>query len=230
MYVAGTDQKVAYNYDFRTLKYNSSGILQWSRRYNGPVSDNDYANSMQVDNAGNVYVTGQSIGNSFTWDITTVKYNSSGVQQWIKRYNGSANNFDGANALAIDLSGNVYVAGTSRGANSDLDFITIKYSSQGLRTGDIDEGISESTILSVNVFPNPFRDQTMIEFNSTIASTVSISIFDINGKRVTDEIIKQISEGINQQVINLEGIEPGYYFCRINCDGKSETKQLILSE
>ncbi len=73
------------SYDFATIKYNSSGILQWEARYNGTGNGNDGANAVTVDQYFNVYVTGYSVGAGSSLDYTTIKYNSSGVQQWIAK-------------------------------------------------------------------------------------------------------------------------------------------------
>jgi len=118
--------------DYATVKYNSSGVQQWSSRYNGPGNSTEYANSIYVDDSGNVYVTGGSIGASLNFDYATVKYNSSGVQQWAARYNGPGNNLDEAFSIAVDGSGNVYVTGGSTGSSSLNDYVTIKYNSAGV--------------------------------------------------------------------------------------------------
>ena len=79
--------------DFCTIKYNNNGQQLWVARYDGAVTNDcyyyDYANAIVVDDLGNVYVTGESWGNdNLNGDYLTVKYNSSGVLQWAKRYNG----------------------------------------------------------------------------------------------------------------------------------------------
>ena len=105
-------------------------IQEWVARYNGPGNDYDVAKSIAVDNAGNVYVTGSSVG-SVNDDYATIKYNSDGVQQWVARYSGPDNQGDNPTSIAVDNLGNVYVTGFSYGS-SYADYATIKYNSAGV--------------------------------------------------------------------------------------------------
>lgn len=106
----------------------------WSRRYNGAGSGNDAARAITLDGAGNVYVAGESAGTATTGiDIVTIKYNGSGAPQWAKRYDGTAHGSDYGKALAVDLSGNVYVTGASDGVGTGSDIATIKYNATGTR-------------------------------------------------------------------------------------------------
>lgn len=133
VYVTGYSQTaVLTNYDYATVKYNSSGVQQWVKRYNGTGNDYDKANAIKLDAANNVIVTGRSIGISpAAEDIVTIKYTNAGTQQWLNRYNGLSNGFDEGKALATDADGNIYVAGISFTAGSSNDFATIKYDSTG---------------------------------------------------------------------------------------------------
>jgi uncharacterized delta-60 repeat protein len=135
VYVTGRSEQSNGNYDYATIKYNSSGDSIWVRRYNGPGNIIDEANSIAVDGSGNVYVTGSSLGIVIVYDYATIKYNSSGVQQWVARYNGPGNDYDNAFSLAVDGSGNVYVTGSSRSGvtSGTADYATIKYNSSGVQ-------------------------------------------------------------------------------------------------
>ena len=132
VYVTGSTEGIETDFDYATIKYNSSGVQQWVQRYNGPGNSMDDAISIAVDSSGNVYVTGSSAGiRNLDADYATIKYNSSGVEQWVARYNGPGN-YDYATSIAVDNSGNVYVTGNSRGIDSTADYATIKYNSLGV--------------------------------------------------------------------------------------------------
>src|SRR5262245_61707 len=131
VYVTGGSGGSGTDYDYETVKYDSSGQEQWVARYNGPGNDSDSANSIAIDSAGNVYVTGKSFGSGTDYDYATVKYDSSGQEQWVARYNGPGNSGDSANSIAIDSAGNVYVTGKSFGSGTDDDYATVKYNSSG---------------------------------------------------------------------------------------------------
>lgn len=121
-------------YDYATVKYNSAGVQQWVTRYNNTTNGTDEAWDVSVDNSGNVFVTGTSDGSGSNSAATTIKYNSAGVQQWAKRYNGAGGDIDVAYAIVLDAS-SVYVTGYSYvSAGNDFNYVTIKYDPAGTGT------------------------------------------------------------------------------------------------
>jgi len=131
VYVTGYSVGSGTNYDYATIKYLPNGDAAWVRRYNGPGNDLDEAHALAVDASGNVYVTGRSYGSGTALDYATIKYLPNGDTAWVRRYDGPANWFDGAYALTVDGSGNVYVTGGSEGSGTSDDYATIKYLSNG---------------------------------------------------------------------------------------------------
>jgi len=122
VYVTGYSRRVPEgDFDCVTIKYSSDGQQQWVAIFNSPANDYDEAFGMTVDDSGNVYVTGEG-GDPQIDHYITIKYNSSGQQQWVAHYDGGA----AASAIIIDRSGNVYVTGGGQG-----DYATIKYDLAG---------------------------------------------------------------------------------------------------
>lgn len=128
VYVTGRSQNENDNYDYATIKYNMQGEEQWIARYSGPGNRWNAATALVVDTSGNVYVTGSIEKRRSDEDYCTIKYNPQGQKQWTVYYNGIGNNPDGAEAVAVDDSGNIYVTGISENRNDNKDIVTIKYS------------------------------------------------------------------------------------------------------
>jgi uncharacterized delta-60 repeat protein len=132
VYVAGWSGQTGPWHDYITIKYNSAGAQQWVSTYNGPGNRDDEAHALAVDASGNVYVTGNSDGGGTALDYATVKYNSSGVEQWVARYNGAVDGEDSARSIAVNPLGDVYVTGYSYGSPTASDYATVKYNSAGV--------------------------------------------------------------------------------------------------
>jgi uncharacterized delta-60 repeat protein len=134
VYVSGYSRSIGkewYSDDYLTIKYSPGGARQWIARYNGTGNEYDDARAIAVDAAGNVYVTGSSDAPKENGDFATIKYNSSGLQQWVARYDGPGSSYEMATAFTIDASGNVYVAGIC-GVGTYGDYITVKYNYDGV--------------------------------------------------------------------------------------------------
>jgi uncharacterized delta-60 repeat protein len=122
VYVTGQSQGAGTGLDYATIKYNAAGVQLWAARYNGPGNNEDAAKALVIDDAGNVYITGRSIGIGTSFDFATIKYDNNGNALWIRRFNSIFNGFDEATAIGLDRDGNVYVTGFGA---------TIKYDNNG---------------------------------------------------------------------------------------------------
>jgi uncharacterized delta-60 repeat protein len=134
VYVTGKTFNTLFDYDAATIKYNSDGIQQWAVIYSGDSNSSDYANSIAVNNSGDVFITGTSKLSNQTGvrsDFLTVKYNSSGILQWTSKYHGAANEENEGFCIALDNLGNIYAAGECSEFSGLQDYCVIKYNSSG---------------------------------------------------------------------------------------------------
>jgi hypothetical protein len=127
VYVVGDSWSAGSGYDIVTIRYDSSGNEQWVAIYNGSANDGDRASAIALDGSGNVFVTGSSIGEDSLPECVTISYSASGELRWQSGYNGMRGAGEQGLDVAVDRSGNVFVAGTENGG-----FVTIKYDSTGV--------------------------------------------------------------------------------------------------
>jgi hypothetical protein len=114
-----------------TLKYSPAGVPLWTNHFSGGNVGNQ-ASAIALDAGGNVFVAGDYFATPTTKDVVTLKYGNNGTPIWTNRYGALQNSNDVARAIAVDNKGNVFVAGTSAGANTGDDIVTIKYSNAGV--------------------------------------------------------------------------------------------------
>ena len=131
--------------DLLTVKYSPAGQPLWSKTYDGPAHCDDLLPVIAVDASGNAYVAASSDGTGQTpgsnppinigQDFVTIKYaGSTGAELWIRRYTSTGNVTDPNDSvadIALDLYGDLYVAGTSAKEGDDFDVVTLKYGSDG---------------------------------------------------------------------------------------------------
>ena len=89
----------------------------WTNRYNGPVSDMDYARAVAVDGSNNVIVTGWTRQRR-QWDYATIQYSSAGVPLGPIATTGQGTALTKPSAVAVDGGNNVIVTGHSVGSGA----------------------------------------------------------------------------------------------------------------
>jgi hypothetical protein len=131
------------NPDFFVIKYDASGVKQWTRQM-GVVGAAAGSKGISVDSSGNVYVSGDvngpldGVALTGTTDTFVVKFSSAGVKQWT-RLIGGAGAFTPEGKVQIDRQGNIYVAAaTNRGLYGETltgsqDIFIVKFDPNGSR-------------------------------------------------------------------------------------------------
>ena len=142
------------------VKYNSSGTLQWQRKFEvtGVTADLPTAfTAVTVDSSGNIYAVGNFAHNTTNQKTHgyIVKYDSSGSITWQRKiapnagWDTSTNSGVFPQGVLTDSSGNVYVSGYSKtqpqtNQNYTASFL-IKYDSSGTMQFDRSVSIDASS-------------------------------------------------------------------------------------
>jgi len=111
------------NGDAVVVSVSSSGTLNWSKVISG--SDTDSVDALAVGSDGTIVAAGDTYStdgdfadNHGGQDAFVLSLSSSGVQNWVKCYGGSSD--DWFNAVTVAANGNIVVAGGT--SSSDGDF------------------------------------------------------------------------------------------------------------
>jgi hypothetical protein len=115
---------------YEIIRCSTQGDSFWTRLYQGPVNNYASPSALTIDTLGNVYVTGTSDGPSWA----TLKYDREGNLLWTALYTGYPDLSPvSVDEIALDRSGNVVIAGTSRSRFGDYlcKACVIKYDISG---------------------------------------------------------------------------------------------------
>jgi len=134
VYVTGYSKVTGQGKNMYTIKYNSSGTLQWAQTYNDALNGDDVAAEMAIDNSGNIYVTGY-ISTAIDHDnFYTIKYDGSGNTIWAIQGDGDAHLNDKPCNIAIDNVGDIVVTGESETTPGTYQYMTVKYTEKSIIT------------------------------------------------------------------------------------------------
>jgi uncharacterized delta-60 repeat protein len=130
VYITGYSSTSTQGKNYVTLKYNSSGTLQWTSIYNNPDNTDDIATAMTLGNNGKLYVTGSTHNKQFENDnFYTIRYNTTtgantGAITWDSKYHYN----DTPTNIIIDNEQNIIVGGMSQTEPNIWHYVTVKYS------------------------------------------------------------------------------------------------------
>jgi len=81
----------------------------------------------------------------------------------------------------------------------------------------------------INVFPNPAHGRTNIEFIAEETGEIQYSIYDLQGKKISDRKFRVSKGGNRIEVTELENKQKGIYMLQIRT-GKEETNRKLIIE
>ncbi len=208
--------------DIFLLKYNSSGVKQWSRHIGSSFDDHAYG--IAVDQSDNIYIAGDTDKGSLDGnpnagsnDAFIAKYNSSGSQQWIKQFGTSGG--DKGYDIAAGASGDVYVSGSTGGAlfgeshTGSFDAFVVKFDSNGNQKWTWQLGTSLGDVAHDLVTDSANNVYVSIESSRNFDGNANSGGGDLYLVKLNNNGIKQWSRGLgssaNDYAWNIAGDNSG---------------------
>jgi hypothetical protein len=232
-------------------KLDPAGGWIWAVQAGGLSYDEGY--SITLDSTGNAYLTGNvftpasfgsiTLTSSAVNDIFAAKLEWFGDWQWAVSA-GVTHNYQNAiildSNIAVDTAGNTYLAGGFVGSaafgtytltSNEYGDVFVAKLSPGTPVEDEFNPSAASFALSVN--PNPFNPETTIAYTLPAAGSVSLEIYNSRGQLVRSLLLQEQSAGEHSLIWNGKddsghSVASGLYLCRIACNGKLETRKMLL--
>ncbi|PLX11920.1 MAG: hypothetical protein C0598_07060, partial [Marinilabiliales bacterium] len=147
-------------YDYLIIRLGSEGNINWMRNAIG--DGDDFPQDIDVDNDGNVFITGNFSGSYVSYsgieltgngslNIFTLKYDNGGNPEWVLSPQGDQN--DESYALTIDKDGNCLITGTFE---------------SGVLTFDASNSITNSNIEYGDVFVAKINSDGIVNWATSV--------------------------------------------------------------
>jgi len=87
---------------------------------------------------------------------------------------------------------------------------------------------SDNNYTSISVYPNPVKNDLIVEINTTKISNVvnSYSIYSLEGNLVAKNVLNN-SKGLSKDSIDVSGLSNGMYFIELKVNGNALTRKFI---
>lgn len=114
-------------------------------------------------------------------------------------------------------------------------FVAIATQGNGMYSTNFDPSLSiNDSPLNQSVklrnFPNPFQNQTTIEYEIFQTGNVSLSLMDVNGRLVKYLFAGQKQKGIHTFQLNASGISPGVYLLDLKLSNSRAYHKIIIEK
>lgn len=231
-----SDNDLTTNYgnaDLWVVKMDTSGNVDWSKNYGG--SGFDEAHTIKEAPDGDYIVAGSSqstdvdaSANYGSYDYWAIKINTSGTLLWEQNFGGSQ--WDIAYSVIPTADDNYMLAGRSESTDNDI----------GNNYGDFDYWLVEldDTLINtstnprialqddkVEVFPNPSDGNFTLRWEDM--NVENISITDLSGKLLHSYFIARQQNSLQ---VDLQNIEPGMYFIRLEGEEDFRVEKVVVGD
>lgn len=77
-------------------------------------------------------------------------------------------------------------------------------------------------------YPNPFRNQTTVEFVLPQQGRATLALFDLNGKRVQTLLDETRGKGVHIVTLHTQKLTSGIYYLRLESGGSNAVRKIII--
>ena len=205
----------ANNWDVQMIRSDYAGT-----DYISPKLCNIYDGSTGVD-----FILTYLVANSLYPHACAARYVTHSQDGWSTIYHTIVGGLDRGMVQSVENGDSPYLLYCSGGTSGEI--LACPVSGQAFKTTVPDQLPTEFSI--VKNYPNPFNATTMIEFGLPEASDVTMSVFNVLGRRVFQGKTMNYSAGYHEMVLNGEalGAGTGLLIVKLHSDFGDQVRKVI---
>jgi hypothetical protein len=127
---------------------------------------------------------------------------------------------------AGDYAGDIIVTAPGAQESPDTVHVSLHIEASGLQPLQGNEIPTQFALLPA--FPNPFNPITRLTFEIPRAGKVTLNIYNVQGKKVSELYSGWCSAGIYRATFNGADLPSGIYFCRMTAGDFVQTRKMLL--
>ncbi len=113
-------------------------------------------------------------------------------------------------------------------------FVAIATQGNGMYSTHFDPSLSVSELphsqnAKIKNYPNPFQNQTTIEYKLSRKGNVNLNLLDVNGSLIKHLFNGQQQKGIHTFQLNASGLSPGMYFVAFEHEGLINYHKILIN-
>ena len=128
--------------------------------------------------------------------------------------------------------GNVtfYAAGNASNSNNGSSGDYIYSTNQVVTVSSVGINSIEYAAADWNVYPNPVKENLMVDYTLNASENVKIELYDFNGRFQMPLYMSNLNAGRHQQLFNLDAnLANGIYFVKLQAGDKVSMKKIVVS-
>ena len=214
-------------FDVWLVRTDANGDTLWTKRY-GEGSD-DKGSSVRQTSDGGFIIAGEYRVPPFGAipDVWLIRTDADGDTLWTKILGGSG--FDQAFSVQQTSDGGYIAVGrtTSFGAGGS-DPLLIRVSPENPTGIDVQASTVPGQFQLLQNYPNPFNPKTIIHYQLSTDSYVSLSVYDLLGREVAVLVNEKKAPGSYDVDFDASGLASGVYLYRLTAGQSFQTRQMVL--
>ncbi len=216
--------------NYHLTKFDTNSTIIWEQIYDGLNGGADSAKLIAIDDNNFIYVTGKS-WNGIDFDVVTVKYDTSGNQYWVAKFNDLLIGNDEPIGLLLDSNFKLKIDVHSYN-DTLVQYRTIYYSQcdsncvQNYRIKNSEINFAKNQAesdLHLQVYPNPANDLVSISIDETnLSQTFFLKMYDATGKLVFNKKINA------RYILDTTPFGNGIYQLVVSSNTQSMKQRIVI--